>query len=81
MIMLNIDRVELLTEAQQKINEAIRLIREALEDTSEERSAEAYILGHLENWANGTYSMDTTCQKLIDGLLSGKYDFEIDEED
>jgi hypothetical protein len=47
------ERQELLEQAQEKINEAIELIRVALEGTNQERGAEVYIIGHLDSWANG----------------------------
>ena len=59
---MNLDeRIELLEQAQEKINEAVDLITEAVRDTGSEASADAYIIGHLSYWANGNnpYDHDT----------------------
>lgn len=63
------ERIELLEQAQEKLREAIDLIREAVADTNQESSAEAYIIGHLENWAEGNNQYDTTAiPYLIESL-------------
>ena len=58
-------RIAKLEKAQEKIQEAIHLIRTATDDTSAQRGIEHYILGHLTNWAFGERTMDTTIPKLI----------------
>ena len=62
------DRIELLNNAKDKINEACDLIREAVEDTDFESSSEAYIIGHLSNWANGNNPYDEHIPKIIEYL-------------
>ena len=66
--MKNYERIQLLEEAKEKINEAVSLIREALENTDFETSAEAYIIGHLDNWANGNNPYDEHIPKIIEEL-------------
>ena len=67
------ERIELLTEAQQKLTECINLIKTALKGTSEEHYADAYILGHLRNWVDaGGY--DKGIQQYI-------YNIEDEDED
>lgn len=68
----NYERIELLEDAQDKINEAISLIREAVEETDLEQSAEAYIIGHLANWANGNNPYDRHIPKMIEELLENE---------
>ena len=61
------ERIELLTEAQQKLNECINLIKTALKGTSDECYADAYILGHLRNWVDaGGY--DKGIQQYIESV-------------
>jgi hypothetical protein len=61
-------RIEKLEKAQEKIQEAIHLIRKATDNTCAQRGLEHYILGHLTNWAFGEGTMDTTIPKLIDQI-------------
>lgn len=62
-------RANLLEEAQQQINDAIANIRLAVSGLGREESyAERYIIGHLNNWANGEGEMDTTIPKMIEDL-------------
>lgn len=65
------DRIEQLEEAREKIEEAIQLIRDALRGTQQADSAEAYIIGHLQNWAEGDNPYDETIPKLIEELREG----------
>ena len=44
--------IEQLREAQELIEQAIALIRNATADTSEEGRARAYTIGHLSTWAH-----------------------------
>ncbi len=62
------ERLRKLEEAQEHINQAIDLIREAIKGTPEETGSEQYIIGHLDNWCNNNNSMDTTIPKMIEGL-------------
>jgi len=71
------ERIMLLEDAQALMADAISKIRSAVEDTSEERSAGAYIIPHLENWTYGNNPYDDTAiPKLISGIRK-----ERDEED
>ena len=63
--MENYERMELLENAQDKINEAIELIREAVENTECEKSIEYYIIPHLSNWANGNNPYDEHIPNII----------------
>ena len=62
------ERIELLTEAQQKLNECIDLIKTALKGTSDERYADAYILGHLRNWVDAG-GHDKGIKQYIESIL------------
>lgn len=64
--MTKYERIEKLEMAQDLINQAIDLICDAVEDTSKERSADAYIIAHLDNWANGGNPYDDTIPVLVD---------------
>lgn len=66
------ERVELLEDAQTKINEAIELIREAVYETSFENSSESYLIGHLDNWVNGNNPYDEHIPKIIEELEKGE---------
>lgn len=52
------ERLNYLDKAAELINEAISMIGYAVEDTELEVSANAYIMGHLGNWANGSNPYD-----------------------
>lgn len=71
------ERIELLIEAQQKLSETVALIEEALKGTSHERHADAYIIGHLNNWIDGS-GYDMGIQQYIDKLQE---ESEYEEED
>lgn len=71
------ERIELLIEAQQKLSETVALIEEALKGTTHERHADAYIIGHLNNWIDGS-GYDMGIQQYIDKLQE---ESEYDEED
>jgi len=72
------ERIRLLEEASDLINEAIRLIREAVEDTELEDECEYYIIGHLEDWANSTRE-STSIPKLIRRIERGGLEEDEDE--
>jgi hypothetical protein len=62
-------RIELLTKAQDKTNEAIDLIKKAVKDLGQiEREAKVYIIAHLNNWANGTNPYDNHIPNLIEKI-------------
>jgi len=69
------ERMELLMEAQAKLNEAIDLIEQGLKGTSHERYANSYIISHLRNWVDAS-GYDMGIQQYID-----KIEDEEDEED
>lgn len=60
-------KIKLLEEAQEKINGAVYLIRDAVEGTGVEDAADAYIISHLDNWANQNNPYDYTA---IPGLIT-----------
>lgn len=62
------ERKQLLYEAMDQLDSAIRNIEAALKGTSMEGHADAYIIGHLRSWidAEGTYNMGI--QQYIDRL-------------
>lgn len=63
------DKIELLKDAQSKLIEVIDQVRESVEDTDWESTAESYIIAHLENWCYGNNPYDdTTLPKLIEHL-------------
>jgi|SaaInlLV_10m_DNA_2_1039722.scaffolds.fasta_scaffold00468_26 hypothetical protein len=62
------ERKDLLNEASELINDAIGKIEEAVHDTGCESSADAYIIGHLSNWANGNNPHDETIPVLIEAM-------------
>lgn len=57
--MKNLERIELLREAQHQLLRAIENIFYALKGTEHEAHAKAYILSHLEDWfdSSGNYNM------------------------
>lgn len=58
------ERLDSLDEAAVLINEAISMISFAVEGTDNEASANAYILSHLSNWANGNNPYDESIPVL-----------------
>jgi hypothetical protein len=63
------EKITQLEEAKEKIDEAVDLIRRAVEGTNNDNAAEAYIIPHLENWAEGNNPYDaTTIPRLIEDL-------------
>ena len=65
------ERIEKLEMAQDLINQAIDFISDAVADTSKERSADVYIIAHLDNWANGGNPYDDSIPVLID-IIAGE---------
>ncbi len=63
---INLEKINLLEEAQLDINNAIRKIRKALKGTNRESYTEMYIIGHLDNWANADYTGDTNIPALME---------------
>ena len=62
------ERVENLESARELINEAIELIKDAVDGTEHEANVEAYTVAHLKNWANGGNPYDTTIPKIQEWL-------------
>lgn len=65
------ERIEMLQEAQDQLNQAIELISTALQDTEHERHADAYIIAHLSNWSDAQ-GYDTGIEQYIQELLVGE---------
>ena len=66
--MTDSERIQMLEEAQEKINEAVHLIRGSMDGTNNEAYSERYIIGHLSNWANGGNPHDETIPVLIEKI-------------
>jgi len=67
------DRIEKLQEAQEKIEEAVSLIEDALRETDMADQADAYIIGHLNSWAHGDNPYDRTAiPRLIEDMEARK---------
>ena len=62
------ERINLIQEAEQKIVEAIDLIKEAVADTPEEAGCDAYILGHLKTLIGNGNPYDHHTGKIIEQL-------------
>lgn len=73
------ERIELLQEAQGKLNEVVGLIEQALKGTTHERHAETYLIGHLNNWIDSGNRFDMGIQQYIDKLQEEE-DYEEEEE-
>ena len=70
-------RLEALEKAQQHIEEAVSCIRDAVFGTSLEAACEAYIIGHLNEWADGTNPYDATnIPNLMESLIHEAFDEE-----
>jgi len=76
------DRIDMLEEAQDLINQAIDQIQQAVKGTSVDRIVQAYTISHLDNWANGGNPHDMTIPVIIDSLSEDEDDnFGYGEED
>ncbi len=64
------EKIEMLVEAQEKIHHAVELIKEAMVETGQKEAAcKAYIIPHLEKWADGDNPYDATAiPRLIEHL-------------
>ena len=72
------DRIDMLEQAQQNLNEAITLIKDALYGTEHERHAMSYIIAHLQEWStHPTFNMGLN--DYIEALQN--YKVEEDEDD
>jgi len=49
------DRIEMLREAQEMIEQARGMIREAVRGTGAEAAAQAYTIPHLQEWVESEY--------------------------
>ena len=73
-------RIEKLKQAQEDIRDAIRNIRAATRGLGIESAADAYIIPHLRNWAEGENPYDhTAIPRLIENIK--KDGISIDEND
>ena len=66
------DRTEMLQDAREDMLNAIVKIENALRGTNEFAYAEAYMIGHLINWADDVNSFDKTLPKYIDDMGNGE---------
>ena len=73
------ERIELLMEAQVKLNEAIDLIEQGLMGTSHERYANSYIVAHLKNWVDAS-GYDMGIQQYIDKIDEEEEEGDYEEE-
>ena len=73
------ERIELLIEAQAKLNEAIDLIEQGLMGTSHERYANSYIVAHLRNWIDAS-GYDMGIQQYIDKIEKEEDEGDYEEE-
>ena len=73
------ERIELLMEAQIKLNEAIDLIEQGLMGTSHERYANSYIVAHLKNWVDAS-GYDMGIQQYIDKIDQEEEEGDYEEE-
>jgi hypothetical protein len=80
-----VEKIELLEEAQEKINEAVDLIREAVEDTDCESGAVAYVIPSLIMCATKEHgylaSQSYNCDELIKSLGEEKREKDKEEEE
>jgi hypothetical protein len=70
--MEKIERIKLLEDAKDSINDAIENIRNAVINTELERNCSYYIIAHLDNWANDENGMDETIPKLINFIMENE---------
>jgi len=78
------EKLEMLEEAQAKLNEGLDLIKDAMSDTEDiglRRQLDAYMIPHLENWINGGNPYDFTLDKLIEKVESQEDEDDLDEDD
>ena len=73
------ERIELLMEAQVKLNEAIDLIEQGLMGTSHERYANSYIVAHLKNWVDAS-GYDMGIQQYRDKIEKEEDEGDYEEE-
>ena len=64
-------RIQLLEQAGDLIAEAISKIEEALDGTSEEAHARAYIIPHLSTWIGNGNSYNVDVYKYAESLRRG----------
>ena len=60
-------RLQALEEAQEHIAEAVSCIKDAVYGTEIEDQANAYIIAHLESWADRTNPYDAT--NMLNAIL------------
>lgn len=81
MSLTNEERVDQLVEAQEKLREVIELLEDALKGTSEERYADAYLIGHLKaRLGSDEYGGDDNIQRYIDKFIEAGNDDTEDHE-
>ena len=76
--MTKYERIELLEAAQAQLSEAIRNIEDAVQGTTYQSHARAYIVGHLEGWLDAPDRFNMGIQQYID-VFEVEYDVEDEE--
>ncbi len=61
------ERIEMLRDAQKLLYDVTQLIADAVDDTPLERSADAYIIPHLQSWIEDPYQ-SANLEELIQAL-------------
>lgn len=64
------ERITLLVEAQEELEEVINKIKQAVEGTSTEQHTNAYLISHLDSWRDTSnyLSSDEGINNIIDGF-------------
>lgn len=73
--MTNEDRAEICEEASEMLQECIALLRQAVRGTDMEGQANAYIIPHLESWAeyaNRNYGIMDYAEYFYEKHLNGE---------
>ena len=76
--MTKYERIQLLEAAQAQLSEAIRNIEDAVQGTTYQSHARAYIVGHLEGWLDSPNRFNMGIQQYID-VFRVEYDPEDEE--
>jgi hypothetical protein len=60
------EKIVLLENALDKLNEGLDLVKQVVRDMPDRRSYEAYLIGHLENSIDGVNPHDQNVAKLLE---------------
>ena len=74
------ERLDYLQEAESHLEQAINAIREALIDTVHDRHAEAYIIGHLQDWISSPRGMNMGVAEYAEALQNPEEDEDPEED-